>query len=159
MTLRKPLVINSGNIEQLQAGDTLDAPVTEGDVIAMTNGNAGTLPIGTPVYVSAASTVDEAQADAVATSQVLGLLKAGVATGVSGIVQTDGVITATTGEWDTVTGGSGGLVANTVYYLDPDTAGMLTTTAPTDTGDYVVRIGKAISTTELEISIMPPIKL
>jgi hypothetical protein len=36
---------------------------------------------------------------------------------------------------------------------------MLTSTAPTTTGQYVVRVGLALSTTELDISTAAPIKL
>jgi hypothetical protein len=68
-------------------------------------------------------------------------------------------LTATTGQWDAVTGGSGGLVANTVYYLDAATAGKLTATAPTTAGQYVVEVGMALSTTELLIKTRTPILL
>jgi len=160
MSLRKPLVIVDGQIQQLQAGDSLDAAASEVDAVELTNGNAGSIVIGTPVYSKAAGSVDKAQANASGTVEVVGIVRdTSITSAASGSIQTDGVLSATTGQWDAVTGGSGGLTYNTVYYLDPDTAGMLTETAPTDTGDYVVRIGKAISTTELEISISQPIKL
>lgn len=160
MATRKPIVIVAGQLQQLPAGDTLDASVSEVDVVTMSNGNASPIVIGQPVYVSADDEVDLAQADAQGTVQVLGLvLDASINAAASGVIQTDGILTATTGQWDVVTGGSGGLVANTPYYLDPDNPGMLTATAPTTTGDFVVRVGLALSTTELDISVMPPIKL
>jgi hypothetical protein len=158
--LKKPLVITNGQIQQLQSGDTLDASCAEVDVISLTNGNASAIVIGTPVYSSGAGEVDKAQADAVATVEVLGLAQpVSTAASASGNIQTDGVLSATTAQWDAVAGTTGGLAAGTVYYLDPDTAGKITPTAPTTAGDFVVRIGKAISTTELEISISQPIKL
>ncbi|MFA5186701.1 MAG: hypothetical protein WC551_09515 [Patescibacteria group bacterium] len=160
MGLKKPLVITSGQIQQLQAGDTLDAVCAEVDVVVSTNANVGAVVIGTSVYPSAAGAVDKAQADAVGTVEVLGLVQAtSIAASESGNIQTDGILAATTGQWDAVAGTTGGLTAGTVYYLDPDTAGKITATAPTTAGDFVVRIGKAISTTELEISISQPIKL
>ena len=160
MSLRKPLVIVDGQLQQLQAGDSLDAIASEVDSIELTNGNAGSIVIGAPVYSKAAGSVDKAQANAAGTVEVVGLVRAeSIATSASGAIQTDGVLTATTAQWDAVAGTTGGLAYGTVYYLDPDTAGMITGTAPTDVGDYVVRIGKAISTTELEISISQPIKL
>lgn len=160
MSNRKPLVIVDGQIQQLQAGDTLEAVVTEVDVQSMTNGNGGAITIGQPVYVDSANSVDLAQADAAGTIEVLGLVyPTSIASAATGWIQTDGILSATTGQWDTVTGGAGGLTVGSVYYLDPSTAGMLTTTAPTTAGQYVVRVGKAISTTELEISISQPIKL
>jgi hypothetical protein len=160
MSLRKPLVIISGQVQNLPAGDTLDAPVSEVDLIALVNGNASALIICTPVYVVSAGTMDKAKADAAGTTDVLGLVKdASIAASATGNVQTDGVLVATTAQWDAVTGGSGGLTAGSKYYLDPDTAGMLTTTAPTTTGDFVAPVGKALSTTELEITIFPTVKL
>lgn len=160
MALRKPLVIISGQVQQLQAGDTLDASAAEVDVVALTNGNASAIVIGSPVYSDAAGSVDLAQANASGTVEVLGLVRdTSIAASASGSIQTDGILAATTGQWDIVTGDTGGLVAGTVYYLDPTTAGKLTATAPTTTSQYVVRVGKAISTTEMEISIEPPILL
>jgi hypothetical protein len=160
MALRKPLVIVSGQIQQLQAGDTLDASANEVDVVTMTNGNAGAIVIGQPVYVSAAGSVDLAQADASATVEILGLVKStSITASASGSIQTDGILAATTGQWDVVTGGSGGLTAGSIYYLDQDTAGNLTTTPPTAAGDFVVRVGLALSTTELDITTSEPILL
>ena len=160
MSLRKPLVMVDGQIQQLQSGDTLDAVSSEVDVVSRTNNNAGSITIGQAVYPDGDGSVDLAQADASGTVEVLGLVAAtSIAAASSGSIQTDGILVATTGQWDVVTGGSGGLVAGTVYYLDPSTAGNITSTAPTTSGQYVIRIGVALSDTELEISIRPPILL
>jgi len=40
-----------------------------------------------------------------------------------------------------------------LYFLDPTTAGNLTTSAPTAEGEIVLKIGKALSTTVLEVTI------
>ena len=158
--LRKPLVINGGQIEQLQAGDTLDASTGAVDVVQATNANASPIVIGAPVYPSVAGSVDLAKADAQATVQVLGLVKdTSIASAASGAIQTDGILSATTAQWDAVTGGTGGLTVGGVYYLDAANAGKLTSTAPTTGGQFVVRVGLAMSTTELDISIAAPIKL
>jgi len=160
MSARKPLVIVNGQIQQLQAGDTLDASASEVDVVQKTNGNASPIVICTPVYVKSDGTVDKAKADAPGTVQVLGLVKdVSIDAAAAGSIQTDGVLTATTGQWDAVAGTTGGLTPGTVYYLDPATAGKLTSTAPTTAGQFVVRVGLALSTTELDISTSPPIKL
>jgi len=162
MALRKPLVIVSGQIQQIQSGDVLDAAVTgEVDVVSLENDTgAAAIVIGAPVYCKSAGKVDNAQADAVATVEVIGLVQVvTIAYESSGNIQTDGVLAATTGQWDAVTGDTGGLTAGSVYYLDPDTAGMLTTTAPSADGDFVVRVGKATSTTDMEISILNAVKL
>jgi len=160
MALKKPLVISSGQVQQLQSGDTLDAPMTAVDIVVATNSNAGAIVIGSPVYPDGNDSVDLGKADASGTVELLGLVRdttIGIAG--SGEIQTDGVLAATTGQWDAVTGDSGGLTAGTVYYLDPSTAGMLTDTAPSTAGQFVVRVGLATSTTEMEIGVEPPIKL
>lgn len=160
MAAKKPLVITAGQIEQLQAGDTLDAAVTEVDVVSKTNDNASPITIGQPVYQKSDGDVDLGRANAQGTVQLVGLVKdASISAAGSGLIQTDGVLVASTGDWDAVTGGSGGLTAGSPYYLSAATAGFLTATAPSTTGQFVVRVGLALSTTELDISIEPPIKL
>lgn len=163
MASRKPLVLNGGQIEQLQAGDTLNATLTtqfELDIITLTNPDVNTaIPICTPVALDATGDLVLAKADALQTAKVLALAMEEIAANSSGDVQTDSVLTATTGEWDIVTGGANGLVPQTIYYLDPDTAGLITTTAPSNDGDYVVEIGMGVSTTKMELNIKRPIKL
>ncbi len=152
--------MNAGQIEQLQSGDTLDAVVTEVDIVSRTNNNASPIVIGAPVYPDGNGTVDIAQADASGTVEILGIVQeTSISAAASGFIQTDGILTASTGQWDAVAGTTGGLTAGAVYWLDPDTAGLMTETAPTTGGDYVVRIGVGLSTTELEITIQPPILL
>ena len=160
MATRKVLVMTTGQIEQIQAGDTIQADIAEVDLIEMNNGNAGTINICQTVYVDGVDSVDLAQADAEATMDVVGFVKdATIATGVDGMIQTDGILAATTGQWDAVTSDTGGLTAGTVYYLDASTPGSITDTAPITVGQYVVQLGRAISTTEMEISISDPILL
>jgi hypothetical protein len=159
MALRKPLVIVGGQIEQLQSGDTLSGPFAEIEGLTQTSAEAGGIVIGTPVYSSAANTVKKAQANAAGTAKVLGFVTASIVTTGAGTVQTSGVIAATTGEWDTVAGTTGGLTFNTVYYLSKDTVGTITSTAPSAVGELVVEVGIAISTTELVINIKRPILL
>lgn len=162
MALRKPLVIVSGQMQQIQSGDVLDSAVSgEVDVVSLENDTgAAAIVIGAPVYVKSAGKVDNAQADAVGTVEVLGLVQAtSIAYQASGNIQTDGVLEATTGQWDSVTGETGGLTAGAVYYLDETTAGMLTQTAPSGDGEFVVRVGKAISTLAMEITILNAVKL
>lgn len=156
MALLRPLVIVDGQIRQLQSGDT---PVGV-DFAEMTNNNASPIVIGNAVYCDGAGTVDLAQANALGTAEILGFVKdTSIAAAVSGPIQTDGILEATTTQWDAVAGTTGGLTAGAVYFLDPSTAGFITETAPISAGQYVIRAGKAISTTELEISITEPIKL
>lgn len=160
MATRKPLVINAGQIQQLQVGDTLDASVIEQEVTQLTNGEATSIVIGAPVYIFSANTVKKAKADAGGTSNPIGLVKdASIAASAEGAILTSGILTATTGEWDAVAGTTGGLTPNAVYYLDPANGGKITATAPSVAGQYVVKVGVAISTTELKLDIEPSVLL
>lgn len=132
--------------------------VTGGSVVTATNGEAGAIAIGRAVYVSASGTVRLANANAAGTKNVAGIVyDASINSAASGAVSVSGSITATTGQWDAVTGQSGGLTAGSIYYLSNATAGALTTTAPS-TG-YVCPIGLALSTTVLLLNIGQTIKL
>jgi hypothetical protein len=160
MALRKPLVLVSGVKQQLQAGDTLDAPQSGGDVIVQTNDEATPIVIGTPVYNDAADGVKKAKADASGTSNVIGLLRdVSITNGVAGSIQTSGTLTATTAQWDAVFGTTGGLTFGTRYFLSAATSGQGTATAPSTVGQNVVLLGIANSSTELQLSNFEPILL
>lgn len=156
MAIVRPLTINNGQIERASASDTVLGP----DHSPVTNETGGSLVIGTPVYqTGVANEVAKAHGNAVSTAKVLGLLMQTLADAASGYALTDGRMTATTAEWDAVTGQTGGLTPGANYYLDPTTAGMLTTTAPTADGHVVAPVGQAKSTTDFEITILTTIKL
>jgi len=161
MALRKPLVIVNGQIEQIQSGDTLDAVVTEQEIITLTNDeSADATVIGMAVYIDADDGCKQAKADAVGTAKPIALCKsASVTASETGSFITSGVLAATTTQWDAVAGTTGGLVAGTTYYLSTATKGLLTATAPSTVGQFVVEIGIAISTTELKVAIKPSILL
>lgn len=153
MAVKKPLTLNltTGQIEQLQSGDTL-----ANDSLKSREFDSATAP-GQAVYTVNATNVDLAQADAQGTIRVTGLATEAVGSGNTGNLLVDGVVSLTTGEWDAVTGQSGGLTPGANYFLSEATAGNLTPTPPT-TG-FVVRVGHALSNTEFEIEIGQPIKL
>src|SRR5687768_14117868 len=88
----------TGHPQRLQSGDVATG---NAELESVTNGNAGSIVIGTPVYVTTGDTVDEAQADDEATATVYGLVfDTSIASSGTGNVKTDGVLTATTGQWD-----------------------------------------------------------
>ena len=51
------------------------------------------------------------------------------------------------------------LDAGDLYYLSPSTAGAITTTAPSGSGQAVTRLGEAATTTDFSIQVDPPILL
>lgn len=153
MALVKPLVLSaSGQLQLLQSGDTLNAAVLEADAIALTNSTTGSVVFGRAVYVSASNAFSLAMANANGTKGVIGLVKDNtVAANAVGNVQTDGALTGTTAQWDVVAGTVGGLTPGATYYLSPTTAGGITATPPSATGQYLVPIGVALSATALDI--------
>ncbi len=153
MTIRKPLVMNGGQIEQIQSGDSL-AEVDLWQPIA-----AAALTAGMVVYVSTNDTVNKAKADSGSTAKPVGLCAADIASSAVGPVQDSGVLSLTTTQWDAVAGTTGGLTAGTLYYLSAATAGSITSTAPSTVGQYVIQIGLALSTTELKIDIKQSVLL
>lgn len=153
MAIKKPIVMTNGQLEQLQAGDSIDL----GNTITKTNNTGGALVIGTPVYVSSGD-AEPAQADAQGTIRVAGVVAdISVADGNPVNILVDGKLEATTTQWDAITGQTGGLTEGADYFLDEANPGQMKTTAPT-TG-FVVRLGHALSTTEFEVEIQQPIKL
>ena len=157
MATKIALTMYDGEIGQLKAGDTLDITASNNQIFSATNSNIAAITIGQPVYIQGANTVDLALADAKATSGVIGLvLDASIDSSVVGTILTDGILTST--DWTEVVG-EATLTPGSVYFLSDVTAGTLTTTAPTTTGSFVTRVGTAISTTTLEVTISRPISL
>jgi len=154
MAERKPLVLVDGEIQQLQAGDEINVPVSGANVTQLINNEVGSVVICSAVYINAANGFLKSRANAVGTSKTIGLVgQTSITASVSGDVAVSGIFSATTGEWDAVTGGSGGLTPNAIYYVSDATAGLLTTTPPSASGSYVVSVGIAISTTTMRIQI------
>ena len=149
MAERIPLVEIGGELQELPAGDNLPSA---SDVLSRTFTSIAIA--GAPQYVDGNSTVDNARANAEATSQVLGLSRVAVGAPGPGQIHTDGVLTLTTGEWDAVAGTTGGLAADAKYFLSESVAGrILENTPPTVAGEYVVELGVGLSTTEMNVRI------
>jgi len=124
---------------------------TTGNAVALTNGEAGAIAIGRAVYSSASGEVRLANANNTSTCKAVGLVAAtSISAAASGNIITKGILTATTTQWDAVAGSTGGLTYNAVYYLSNTVAGAITTTPPTS--GMVVRIGIAVSTTQLDVN-------
>jgi hypothetical protein len=73
-------------------------------------------------------------------------------------VQTTGIVTLTTAQWDLVTGGSGGLVLGDTYYVSPSASGGLTTPRPATAGLLVDVVGVGISPTSMLLTISPVVQ-
>lgn len=148
MALRKPIVLVSGELQQIQAGDTLDAVVAETEQQIYTNADASGHVLGDVVYLFGADSVKKATANAAGTKEAIALATASISNGVAGAYQNSGTLA-----------GLAGLTPGSVYYLSPTTAGGMTPTPPSTVGQYVTRLGVATSATELFIRIERPILL
>lgn len=162
MTLRTPLVIGAdGLVQQLQAGDSILATTSTTSVRQVTNGETTlSIGLGTPVYATGADTVKRAQANAKSTSVLVGIgYDPVIAPGAIGNIAESGTVVGTTQQWDSVAGTSGGLSFGVNYFLDPSNPGKLTSTPPSAVGQVNVLVGRALSTTELEVLLRDPILL
>lgn len=94
------------------------------------------------LYISAADNVSKALANNTSQSYAMGLAVAAAIDTAPVEVQSEGVMTGFTG-----------LTAGARYYLDASTAGAITSTIPTGTGNTVVQVGYAKSASALHIHI------
>lgn len=118
--------------------------------VSMTNGQGSTINKCQAVYASSAGTIQLARANALSTCTFIGLVfDTTIGAGAAGNVITNGVQTGSTAQWDALTGQTGGLTTNATYYLSTATAGAITSTAPTS--GFLVPVGVALSTTQLEL--------
>ena len=119
-----------------------------GPLVILQNVDTSTVSAGAPVYAfTSANTFKRANVSVAATKQLIGLVvDAAIAVSATGRVQTDGLVTLTTGQWDSITGQSGGLTPGSLYYLN-STTGLLTTAATARP------VGVALSTTVLRLML------
>lgn len=111
---------------------------------------------GQPVYVKNNGHLGLAQADAIATVQVAGLTIASAMAAVSVEFAFNGTLDLL--DWTQVIGLQY-LTPGEVYYLSATDEGKLTAVVANASGEYVVRIGTALTPTRFSIEIEPPIAL
>ena len=154
MAIRKPLVLNGGHIEQLQAGDRL-APVPNDTQLI--NGETDLIQAGQPIVID--DTGNAKYTIATNGKGVIAFCVIDVVSAEPGVFQVDGILSLTTEQWDNITGENGGLRPGKIYFLDDSAVSKMTRTAPTATGHYIVRLGTAINKTDFTISIGIPTRL
>ena len=146
MALKKPLVLGSdGSIEQLQSGDELDIDLSGvgggGDTIQLVLGETAT---NNAVLCVSASGVVKADKDDPTKVRVVGFATASGNSGNSISVRVSAQ-----------QGGFTGLTAGSPVFLD--NAGAVTQTVPTS--GHAVRLGLALSATDILVELSQPIKL
>jgi hypothetical protein len=111
---------------------------------------------GQAVCINTSGHAIPAQANSSLTSDVVGIALASVSAGFSVSYTAAGAITLP--DWTAIVGSST-LLPGATYYLSPGSAGCLTTTAPTESGQCVVSVGDAMSSDTLSLLIMRKILL
>ena len=162
-------VDSGGNIAELEATTQSSGAADAGEIVALNDEGkidpsmlpdealspeivaaeaAEDMNAGTLVYIyDDAGTVKCAKADASDINKVaIGFIKESVTTGGTVNVYFEGTI-----------GGLSGLTVGDVYFLSDSTPGTVQNTPPTVTGHVVVRVGVAVSATEIQFERSQPI--
>ena len=115
------------------------------DARALTNDNASPITIRQIVYIKSDGDVDLARANALSTAErKLGVVEAtSIAAAASGSIFT---------RKGTIIGGFSGLTPGADQFLSVATAGLITETAPSTSGQIIRKVGEAISATEIEFN-------
>jgi len=141
-----------------EAGPAGPAGAAGGDptaIISVQSGEGVIISRGTPVAMVAGVVM---RASSLGPGKVYGLVyDTTIGVGGFGRVITGTVLPASTTEWDNITGGSGGLVAGSTYYLST-VAGRLVL-VPNLTSGVNSLVGFAISSTQLRLFLGSPITL
>lgn len=124
--------------------------------IDLPNGEAFTLVPGQAV-TSLGDAVRLARADYSTYATVIGIVVIGAGSTLPVTIAPIGPITFSTAIWDVITGQTGGLSADATYYLDT-TPGQLTTTPP-GIGNYLVEVGRALTSTSFSVAPTTPLLL
>jgi len=137
-------VVLDGRVDILEEIVSDYSAETDDDVVA-----------GQPVYVKADTHVGLAANGGAATHQVAGLAIEAAAAGAAVEYRPDGKLQVA--DWTAITGGA--LLTPGAYYFLDAAAGTLTTAATATVGEYLVRVGRAITTVTLDIEVGPLILL
>jgi len=114
-----------------------------------------TVAVGQPIYISGNETVNLANATSVNTANAIGLVLEGATANGTATILTEGSVNQA--DWTTVTG-TANLTPGSVYFLDT-TAGKMTTTPPSGSGNVVVALGTAINITKFDIEVNEIVQL
>lgn len=112
--------------------------------------------VGSPIYLGANGHGFAAIADNATQCQVIGIALQHKTAGFATLYATEGKVTRY--DWTDIAGHAN-LTPGRTYYLSPSLNGQITDTAPTAQGQYVVKLGRAASATDLDIEVEPPIRL
>jgi hypothetical protein len=135
------------NVDELESD--FDSLVASTDNIYTAEADE-TITTGKFLYLKNTGHVALAQANAASTMVVCGIASEAATSGFSAKYNTDGKLSKS--DWTAVCGAAA-LTPGAYYYLSAATAGMITTVAPSVVGQYVVRVGRAMTTLILDVEI------
>jgi hypothetical protein len=141
--------VTSANLNTLTAGSTSNADSLHthaGSALSMTAGTGGIAQYDA-VKISGNDTVLKAQADALANAAVIGFSEAAIAESSAGNISLNGAV---------IEGVLSGATAGAKYYLSAATAGAISTTVPTGSGEVILQVGYAKNATDLFCMIGDP---
>lgn len=127
-----------------------------GDIESYTAEVDTSVQIGTPIYLTEVGHARPAQASGQPQTNVIGLAVSAAEPGFTCHYLTEGKVTRD--DWSLVAGTSALLVGQT-YFLAPSSPGRITITPPSQSGNYVVRVGRAVSPLSLDVEVELPIRL
>jgi len=157
MAIKRPIVLGTtGRKELLSSSDQLDLGALNLNGVAFVNTSGATILAGTPVFLRGNNIVLSDQTAGESTSWVQGLVTSSVEDSEDGVMQFAGVLTLTTQQWDAVVGTTGKLNENARLWLSTTQEGRLVHTLPSisgSTGKYLLVVGRAISSTSMELAI------
>lgn len=136
----------AGSVASTNVQDAInELGARSGSTMDLTNKQGGGVshPLGTVVYTSGSAQCKKASAAAIGTARAVALAKALVADDALGKYQTGGPLE--------ITGAT--LTPGATYFLDPVTPGAMTVTPPTTTGQVLVQLGQAITSTLFLVEI------
>jgi len=114
---------------------------------------------GSPVYAKNTGRFGLAQGDSFPQARFAGFSTETTAPTVAATVVTGGPLELTAAQWDAITGQIGGLTPGAPYFLSTTTAGAITTSPPSGTGVFSAKVGKAVTSTTLDVDPRNPILL
>lgn len=159
--LRKPLVLINRVPTQLPETDILDAFALGLAADLVNNTSLQQLEL-CPVCLSTGAGFGgfiPARANSFATAAAVGLLLQNTPPSVSGVVQMTGMIGASVQSWNVVANTNQGLIPGSEYWLSAAIAGRITRTPPDRPGEFLCKIGRAISAQIMFLQIEPIIGL
>lgn len=111
---------------------------------------------GSWVYTHTSSVVKLAIATSLGTSHVVGVVTS-MGSGSNVNTQTVGVVTLTTSQWDATMGTTGGLTPGVTYFLSSISPGGGTSSPADVTGNILISLGCAMTSTDFRIAIDSPV--